>query len=115
MPDPAGVWTSMAQFLKQLPAMLPEQPKAILVVSGHWETNGFAFSGAANPSLIYDYGCFPPDTYTLQYDAPGAPALATYAARLLTDAGLKGAEASRLFRRRFGLSHATISRSCLAA
>jgi aromatic ring-opening dioxygenase catalytic subunit (LigB family) len=91
MPDPAGMWTDMAQFLAALPTMLPEQPRAILVVSGHWEANGFAFTGAAQPSLIYDYGGFPPDTYTLLYDAPGAPDLATQAARLLTDAGLQAA------------------------
>ena len=51
MPDPQGNWTSMAEFLRGLPARLPEPPKAILVVSGHWETEGFAFTGALGAAL----------------------------------------------------------------
>lgn len=86
--DPNHVWTGMAAFLRHLAAMLPEEPKAIIVVSAHWETDGFAFTGAAHPGLIYDYSGFPPDTYQLRYDAPGAPALAARAAQLLADAGL---------------------------
>lgn len=89
MPDPAQVWTGMATFLKGLGERLPDRPTAIIVVSGHWETDGFAFTGAVRPSLIYDYHGFPADTYALRYDVPGAPELAARAARLLEDAGLK--------------------------
>ncbi|GGE05839.1 dioxygenase [Polymorphobacter glacialis] len=88
MPDPAGNWTGMERFLKDLPATLPERPTAIIVVSGHWETRGFAFTGAARPPPIYDYGGFPPYTYDLRYDVPGAPALAARAADLLRAASL---------------------------
>lgn len=88
MDDPRGVWTGMAAFLRALPDQLPEPPTAILIVSGHWETDGFAFTGTAQPGLIYDYSGFPPETYRLRYDAPGDPALAAKAAALLTDAGL---------------------------
>jgi aromatic ring-opening dioxygenase catalytic subunit (LigB family) len=88
MDDPAGNWTGMADFLKSIPASLPNRPKAILVVSGHWETHGFAFTGSAMPPLIYDYGGFPPHTYDLRYDAPGDPALATRAADLIRGAGM---------------------------
>ncbi len=88
MSDPNHIWTGMEAFLRHLAAMLPEQPKAIIVVSAHWETEGFAFTGAAHPGLIYDYSGFPPDTYQLRYDVPGAPALAARAAQLLADAGL---------------------------
>ena len=91
MPDPAGVWTGMAEFLRAVPGMLPERPSAIIVVSGHWETNGFAFTGAEHPDLIYDYHGFPPETYQLRYDAPGHPALAGRAAKLLHDAGILAA------------------------
>ena len=83
MPDPQGNWTSMAEFLRSLPARLPEPPKAILVVSGHWETEGFAFTGAETPALLFDYYGFPQHTYELRFDAPGAPDLASEAARLL--------------------------------
>jgi aromatic ring-opening dioxygenase catalytic subunit (LigB family) len=88
MPDPHGIWTGMAAFLSTLPSRFPTPPKAILLVSGHWETDGFAFTGAAKPSLIYDYYGFPPQTYAIRYDAPGAPALAQRAAALLAGAGL---------------------------
>ncbi len=88
MDDPAGNWTGMAAYLRSIAASLPEKPKAILVVSGHWETRGFAFSGAATPPLIYDYGGFPAYTYEILYDAPGDPALAARAADLLREAGL---------------------------
>ncbi|VXD01688.1 DODA-type extradiol aromatic ring-opening family dioxygenase [Sphingomonas sp. 8AM] len=88
MDDPRGTWTGMAAFLRALPAMLPERPKAVLVVSGHWETNGFAFTGNPAPPLLYDYYGFPDHTYALRYDAPGAPVLAKRAAALLTVAGI---------------------------
>lgn len=88
MDDPHGLWTGMAAFLRSLPGRLPEPPAAILVISGHWETDGFAFTGSAAPSLLYDYHGFPPHTYQLAYPAPGAPALAQDAAALLRAAGI---------------------------
>ena len=91
MDDPSGNWTSMEGFLRSLPERLPERPTAILLVSGHWETDGFAFTGAEKPELIYDYYGFPPHTYQLRFDAPGAPELAQEAASLLQEAGLKAA------------------------
>lgn len=87
MEDPQGIWTGMEGFLAALPASLPERPKAILVISGHWETRGFALTGAAQPPLVYDYYGFPPHTYQLRYDAPGSPGLAADAAGLLQRAG----------------------------
>ncbi len=88
MDDPRGVWTGMAAFLRSIPDRLPAPPTALLVVSGHWETEGFAFTGAAQPQLLYDYYRFPPHTYDLRYDAPGAPALAESAAALLNADGV---------------------------
>src|SRR3954469_6254009 len=88
MDDPQGNWAGMASFLRGLPAALPEKPKAIIVVSGHWESDGFAFTGAARPPLVYDYYGFPPETYALSYDVPGAPDLARRAADLLRAAGI---------------------------
>lgn len=77
----------MAAFLRALPATLPVQPRGIIVVSGHWETKGFALTSGDHPSLLFDYYGFPPHTYQLRYDAPGAPALAERAAQLLREAG----------------------------
>ena len=92
MPDPRGTWTRMEAYLRGLPATLPEAPKAILVVSGHWEERAFAFTGsAAHPGLIFDYYGFPPETYQLTWPAPGAPWLAERGAELLRAAGLPSA------------------------
>jgi aromatic ring-opening dioxygenase catalytic subunit (LigB family) len=87
MDDPAGQWSGMAAFLRALPATLPLKPKALLVISGHWETKGFALTSHAQPPLLFDYYGFPPHTYQLRYDAPGSPELAERAAQLLRDAG----------------------------
>ncbi len=87
MDDPAGTWTGMETFLKELPGRLPEPPRAILIVSGHWESEGFLFGAHPRPELIFDYYGFPPHTYQLSWPAPGDPALAERAAGLLRAAG----------------------------
>ena len=88
MPDTGGHWKGMGAFLRSLPSRLIEPPAAILVVSAHWETEGFRITSGSRPPLIYDYYGFPPHTYSLRYDAPGAPAVADKAAGLLRDQGL---------------------------
>lgn len=87
MDDPAGIWIGMEGFLRGLPALLPEPPRAILIVSGHWETAGFQFTAAPRPPLIFDYYGFPPHTYQLTYGVRGDPALAERASALLRTAG----------------------------
>jgi aromatic ring-opening dioxygenase catalytic subunit (LigB family) len=89
MPDPSGNWTSMRDYLEGLAASLPQKPRAILLVSAHWESEGgFAFTGAPQPDLVFDYYGFPPYTYELTYPSPGDPALAAQAAALLQEAGI---------------------------
>ena len=78
----------MEAFLAQVHTQLPVKPSAILVVTAHWEADVATFTGAAQPELIYDYYGFPPETYSLSYRAPGAPALADRAAALLGAAGI---------------------------
>ena len=91
MDDPHGLWTDIANYLRRIANNLPETPKAILLVSAHWETDGFAFTGTKTPDLIYDYYGFPAHTYELAYPVPGNPALAERATTLLRDAGMKAA------------------------
>lgn len=89
MPDPHGVWRGMEAYLKSIAASLPARPRAILVISGHWEERAFAFTGAdAHPGLIFDYYNFPPETYQLTWPAPGAPWLAERGRELIEAAGL---------------------------
>lgn len=88
---PADTWHKTQQFLEALPASLPETPKALLVISGHWEEPSFTAGAAAAPRLIFDYSGFPENTYRLTWPAPGDPALAERIASILKDAGLPSA------------------------
>ncbi len=88
---PADSWDKTAAYLRSILSSLPEKPKGIVVVSGHWEEPQFTVATGAHPSLIYDYYGFPEHTYALRYDAPGAPALAERVRALLTAAGIASA------------------------
>ncbi|MBW8744202.1 MAG: dioxygenase [Sphingomonas sp.] len=85
-------WTRMRDYLASILPSLPEKPKAILIVSGHWEEADFTVHTGAQPSLLYDYGGFPPHTYLLDWDAPGAPGLAQQVKGRLEAAGFSVAE-----------------------
>ena len=85
---PADTWDATAAWLRGLAGALAARPKAIMVISGHWEEPVFTAASGAAPSLIYDYTGFPPHTYELKYPAPGAPELARRIVELLTAAGL---------------------------
>lgn len=74
-------------FLAQLGAGLG-RPKAILVMSAHWETEQTAVSTAAQPETIHDFRGFPAELHQMQYPTPGAPALAQQVLQLLTAAGM---------------------------
>lgn len=83
---PADTWNNMAAFLRSFHT--EPHPKAILLVSGHWEESAFSLTTHPNPPLIYDYYGFPPHTYKLEYNAPGSPELAARAAELLQQSNL---------------------------
>lgn len=92
MSDGMGeMFRPMGQFLAGLLATWSLRPKAILLVTAHWEAPRPTFCGASAPELVYDYYGFPPETYAIRYPAPGAPALAGVAAQLLHAAGLEAA------------------------
>jgi len=85
---PADTWNATQRFLEGLAGTLPAPPKAMVVVSGHWEEPSFTASAAAHPELIFDYSGFPEHTYRLAWPAPGDPELAVEVAGLLGKAGL---------------------------
>lgn len=62
-------------LLRQLGQTLP-RPKAILVVSAHWDTMEARVSSVDRPETLHDFYGFPDEMYTMHYSAPGAPALA---------------------------------------
>ena len=86
--NPPHAWNRMGDFLKGLASTLPQRPKAILMVSAHWQESSFDLTSGAAPELIYDYYGFPPHTYLLKYPAPGEPQLAARIAALLGQASL---------------------------
>jgi 4,5-DOPA dioxygenase extradiol len=75
------------RFLQELGKTLP-RPKAIAVVSAHWESlGGPAISQAREMETIHDFGGFPAALFALQYPAQGSPDTAASVAQLLEDAG----------------------------
>ncbi len=85
--QPADTWDGMAAFLRGIATTLPARPRAIVLVSGHWQAPRFTAGSHPQPSLIYDYSGFPPHTYRLEYPAPGDPQLARRLATLISGQG----------------------------
>lgn len=79
-PDAVACWREIGQ---RLPV-----PRAILVVSAHWEARQPTASIARAPQTIHDYSGFAPQLKRMQYSAPGAPALGERAVALLQQAGI---------------------------
>lgn len=89
---PKDTWYRMEAWLKDFRSLLPETPRAILVVSAHWEESDFTVQRVEDPGLIYDYEGFPPHTYELRYPARGDPALSHRISHLLGAAGIPARE-----------------------
>lgn len=88
LPDMRTMLSSLEASLAAMPREIGETPKAVLMISGHWEAPDFAVMGHPRPPMVYDYRGFPPETYEIVYPAPGAPEVARRALALLRDAGL---------------------------
>lgn len=52
------------------------RPRAVLMVSAHWEARPVTIAATTAVPLVYDFYGFPEEFYRLQYAAPGAPELA---------------------------------------
>ena len=76
------LWMSqLVDWAKELP-----KPKAILIVSAHWESAPITISAtAANTPLIYDFGGFSPRFYNMKYETPDAGWLGDLVEKLMPD------------------------------
>jgi aromatic ring-opening dioxygenase catalytic subunit (LigB family) len=89
---PPNPWTGLATWLRELPGTLPQPPRAVLVISGHWEADPVTVNVQTRPPLLFDYYGFPEHTYRLKYPAPGDPQLAADVRALLAEAGIASGE-----------------------
>lgn len=89
-------WQPLEAYLRDFANTLTEPPRALLVVSGHWEERVPTVNAGPHPPLLFDYGGFPDHTYQLTWPAPGDPTLANRVRQLLSTAGIRsGSELQR--------------------
>jgi aromatic ring-opening dioxygenase catalytic subunit (LigB family) len=88
-PDHATIISSLRNRVPKILSLKTNPPRAIIVVTAHWQTRQPAISSAPKHKLYYDYGGFPPQTYNLSYPAPGSPEIAKDIANALAKEGLK--------------------------
>lgn len=95
---PKAELDELAGYLRDLRQLPKTPPKALLVVSAHWEEAVPTVLSAERPPMLYDYYGFPPEAYTITWPAPGDPQLAARVTTLLTAAGIDaGTDATRGF------------------
>ncbi|MCG3165492.1 MAG: 4,5-DOPA dioxygenase extradiol [Bacteroidia bacterium] len=75
--------------MKRMGKEIPK-PKAILMISAHWETKGTFVTAMEKPKTIHDFGGFPQTLFDVQYPAPGSKWLAEETKQTIkkTDVGL---------------------------
>ena len=81
--EPGASGPALARLAAELP-----KPKAIVIVSAHWESNELLVSGNPRPETWHDFGGFAQALFDVQYPAPGNPQLAAEVVELLKAADL---------------------------
>ncbi len=79
---------ALAAYLREVQALPKTAPKALLVISAHWEEAVPTVMTSPRPPMLYDYYGFPPESYTITWPAPGEPAIAARVQELLGKAGI---------------------------
>lgn len=88
----------LADYLRSLRTLPKSPPRALLIVSAHWEERVPTVMTSSAPPMLYDYYGFPPASYEIQWPAPGAPDVAARVQELLGAAGFETAtDAARGF------------------
>lgn len=87
---------ALTTYLQSLAHVAPQKPRAVLMVSAHWEEPNPTVMTAERPPMLYDYYGFPEESYRITWPAPGNPTLAGRVRALLDAAGIQsGANAER--------------------
>ncbi len=95
---PPGEVEALAEYWRQLGALPSAPPRALLVISAHWEQDVPTVMTSPRPPMLYDYYGFPQGAYELTWPAPGDPGLAERVRQLLGAAGIaSAADAERGF------------------
>jgi aromatic ring-opening dioxygenase catalytic subunit (LigB family) len=81
----------LAEHLRGIADTIAARPRAILMISAHWDEPVPTVMAAAHPPMLYDYTNFPEHTYRVRYAAPGSPELAARIGQLLDAAGIANA------------------------
>lgn len=82
---------ALAAYLRTVRDVPPARPRALLVVSAHWEERVPTVMTSPRPPVLYDYRGFPPESYQITWPAPGDPALAARVQELLKQGGFESA------------------------
>jgi aromatic ring-opening dioxygenase catalytic subunit (LigB family) len=89
---PRDLWDGLASYLKGIDTSLGQRPKAVLVISGHWEMPQPTVNTARDHTLLFDYYGFPEHTYRLTYPAHNSPETVARIEELLSRAGYRAGE-----------------------
>lgn len=83
---------ALARYWRSVRDLPKVQPKAVVVVSAHWEEAVPTVMSSPRPPMLYDYYGFPPEAYKITWPAPGDPAVVERVRHLLSGAGFTTAE-----------------------
>ena len=87
---PGAAGAALATIAKKLPA-----PRAIIIISPHWDTAVPTVGSSAQPETVHDFGGFPEELYRIQYPATGCPEGAQEVMQAIQAAGLPAELAPR--------------------
>ena len=79
---------ALIDYLRAVASLPPSPPRAVLVVSAHWQEPVPTVLSGQQPPILYDYAGFPTESYELTWPAPGAPSLAVRVCELLDEKGV---------------------------
>jgi aromatic ring-opening dioxygenase catalytic subunit (LigB family) len=79
---------NLEQSLRTLIPAIGEQPRAIIVVSAHWQEPSFTLMTNSQAPIVYDYEGFPKHTYAIEYATPNDPNLVKRIATQIINSGI---------------------------